>query len=165
MEFYQCPYLLYTTVRLSSLKFFPIYFKRAQYNDDLNATTSYNITTGSILSDISIINVVNEESGNSDNQSGFQRLWVPSQSWRVSGTLICCLLIYAYTLYLLTQEWIENVALRRAFFLEAGHYGNRMIELNKLHFKYVKKTEKKDDNDKAENERLDSKICFIRRRY
>ena len=32
--------------------------------------------------------------------------------------------------------------------MEAGHYGNRMIELNKLHFKYVKKTEKKDDNDK-----------------
>jgi hypothetical protein len=50
-----------------------------------------------------------------------------------------------YTLYLLTLEWAENVALRRAFFLEANHYGQRMIELNKFDLDFVKKKKKNDD--------------------
>ena len=33
---------------------------------------------------------------------------------------------------LLTQEWIENIALRRIFFLEAAHFPLRYHELNKL---------------------------------
>eukprot|EP00535_Pseudo-nitzschia_heimii_P006203 CAMPEP_0197187098 /NCGR_PEP_ID=MMETSP1423-20130617/15235_1 /TAXON_ID=476441 /ORGANISM="Pseudo-nitzschia heimii, Strain UNC1101" /LENGTH=1014 /DNA_ID=CAMNT_0042638587 /DNA_START=252 /DNA_END=3293 /DNA_ORIENTATION=+ len=73
--------------------------------------------------------------------------WVKGQTWRICAILICCLAIYSYTLYLLTQEWIENVALRRAFFLEASHYGQRMIELNKLDFDFVSKKKKNDDYD------------------
>ena len=33
---------------------------------------------------------------------------------------------------LLTCEWIENIALRRIYFLEAGHFPQRMQELNKF---------------------------------
>ena len=78
--------------------------------------------------------------------------WVKDQTWRICGILVCCLLIYGYTFYLLTREWIENVALRRAFFLEAGHYGQRMIELNKLDFDFVSKKKKNDDFDGVPNE-------------
>lgn len=45
-------------------------------------------------------------------------------------TLVCCLIIYFYTFYLLTQEWMENIALRRSFFLEASHHNQRVRELS-----------------------------------
>lgn len=50
-------------------------------------------------------------------------------------------------MYLLMLEWIENVKLRRAFFLEASHYGLRMIELNKLDLDFVKKKKRKSGYD------------------
>jgi len=60
------------------------------------------------------------------------QVWVPNQTWRVMATVICCLIIYVYTFYLLTWEWMENLALRRICFLEAGHYEQRKQELNQF---------------------------------
>lgn len=54
-------------------------------------------------------------------------------------------------MYLVWHEWIENVALRRAFFLEASHYGQRMIELNKLDLDFCKKM-KSNDNTNSKRE-------------
>mmetsp|Transcript_106364 Transcript_106364/g.216917 ORF Transcript_106364/g.216917 Transcript_106364/m.216917 type:complete len:1248 (+) Transcript_106364:328-4071(+) len=75
-----------------------------------------------------------------DLRSMANEFWVSDQTWRVYATLICCLLIYGYTMYLLTCEWVENVTLRREFFLEASVYAERMTELNKLEFDFVKKS-------------------------
>jgi hypothetical protein len=60
-------------------------------------------------------------------------------------------------MYLLTLEWIENVKLRRAFFLEASHYGRRMIELNKLDLDFVTKKKRAsvyDDLSRDDDETL-----------
>jgi len=54
------------------------------------------------------------------------------QRIRVFATTISCVLIYLYTLYLLKWQWIENIALRRKYFLEATLYSKRTKELNKL---------------------------------
>lgn len=59
-------------------------------------------------------------------------LWVPDQTWRIVVTLLSCIVMYIYTCYLLANEWIANVELRRKYFLEADHYYQRMTELNKL---------------------------------
>ena len=61
-----------------------------------------------------------------------RRFWVGDQSVRVLVLVISCVLIYLYTFYLLTRQWIENVALRRKYFLEATHYSKRTKELNQL---------------------------------
>mmetsp|Transcript_11058 Transcript_11058/g.28047 ORF Transcript_11058/g.28047 Transcript_11058/m.28047 type:complete len:1293 (+) Transcript_11058:181-4059(+) len=61
-----------------------------------------------------------------------RRFWVREQSARVLVLVISCVLIYLYTFYLLTWQWIENVALRRKYFLEATHYSKRTKELNEL---------------------------------
>ena len=55
--------------------------------------------------------------------------YIPDQSIRIIVIMLCCLIIYSYTFYLLTNEWINNIALRRIFFLEADHYTKRMTEL------------------------------------
>lgn len=60
------------------------------------------------------------------------KFWVGDQSGRVLALVISCVLIYLYTFYLLTWQWIENVALRRKYFLEATHYSKRTKELNQL---------------------------------
>ena len=72
------------------------------------------------------------------------KFWVADQTWRVVVTLICCLVIYVYTFYLLHKEWIENIALRRAFFLEANHHKQRMRELNKLELDFFSKRKKQE---------------------
>lgn len=74
----------------------------------------------------------NGENADGNTATGLSTIWVPGQSWRMLTTCLCCILIYVYTMYLLWHEWASNVALRRAFFLEASHYGQRMTELNKL---------------------------------
>lgn len=87
---------------------------------------------------------VNVTINNQDLRSMFTKFWVADQSWRIYTTILCCMLIYVYTMYMLTQEWIENIALRRAFFLEASLYGERMIELNKLELDHTKKKKNHD---------------------
>lgn len=64
--------------------------------------------------------------------TGLQFWAAGGQSARVFATVISCVLIYLYTFYLLRWQWIENVALRRKYFLEATHYSKRTKELNKL---------------------------------
>ena len=82
------------------------------------------------------------------------KFWLEDQTKRVFVTVISCVLIYVYTLYLLTWEWIENVALRRKYFLEATHYSQRTAELNKM-------TLEKELNDSLLTEgRYDSENCL-----
>jgi len=58
--------------------------------------------------------------------------WVPGISWRLMTTALCSAFIYAYTCYLLWHEWIDNLALRRVYFLESDHYPRRMQELDDI---------------------------------
>jgi len=58
--------------------------------------------------------------------------WVPGISWRLITTALCSAIIYAYTCYLLWHEWIDNLALRRVYFLESDHYQQRMQELDDI---------------------------------
>jgi len=58
--------------------------------------------------------------------------WVPGISWRLMTTALCSAIIYAYTCYLLWHEWIDNLALRRVYFLESDHYPQRMQELDDI---------------------------------
>ena len=43
--------------------------------------------------------------------------------------VLCAWVVYCYTTYLVKEEWKENVALRRAFYLESDHHMNRKQEL------------------------------------
>ncbi len=99
--------------------------------------------------DIKVVNATDGSTIASQNvtavNAAAENFWIPDQSWRIVVTCISCIVIYIYTMYLVWQEWVENVALRRAFFLEASHYGQRMIELNKLDLDFVKKKKKNDD--------------------
>ena len=72
------------------------------------------------------------------NETAASLLWIPGQTWRIYLTCFCCILIYVYTMYLLWHEWVANVALRRAFFLEAPLYGKRMDDLNKIDLQLAK---------------------------
>lgn len=58
--------------------------------------------------------------------------WVPGISWRLMTTALCSAIIYAYTCYLLWHEWIDNLALRRVYFLESDLYSQRMQELDAI---------------------------------
>jgi len=62
------------------------------------------------------------------------------QTVRIWATVISCVLIYLYTFYLLTHEWIENINLRRKYFLEATHYSQRMGELHKMMIEHQQNT-------------------------
>ena len=85
-------------------------------------------------------------------------LWLEDQSWRVGVTVISCLIIYIYTLYLLAWEWVENVALRREYYLEAPHYSRRIAQLNETTFE----KDKRESFLKGENdlENGSKKNCF-----
>ncbi len=97
--------------------------------------------------------VANENGANANDigSRDLSSLWVPGQTWRIFMICFCCILIYAYTMYLLWQEWVSNVALRRAFFLEASHYGERMSELNKIDLDLAK-SKKVNDNPVVKEE-------------
>lgn len=62
------------------------------------------------------------------------QIWQEDQTWRVAVTVFSCLIIYIYTLYLLAWEWVENIALRREYYMEAPHYSKRLAELNEMTF-------------------------------
>jgi hypothetical protein len=64
---------------------------------------------------------------------------------------------FVFVLDLLMCEWIENIALRRIFFLEAGHFPQRMQELNKFAIDARNKknqecNDEANDDDKKEDE-------------
>ena len=80
--------------------------------------------------------------------------WVNQQTPRVMVTMISCLIIYIYTLYLVTWEWIENVSLRRKYYLEATHYSNRMNELNKLALERQQRSSPADEDEDDDPEAL-----------
>ena len=71
--------------------------------------------------------------GNLYNRENYYSLkWIPGISWRLWTVTICSAVIYAYTCYLLWYEWIDNLALRRQYFLNADHYKIRMEELHAI---------------------------------
>ena len=49
--------------------------------------------------------------------------------FRLYFIVLCAWVVNFYTMYLVGIEWRENVCLRRVFYLEADHHGNRKIEL------------------------------------
>ena len=51
---------------------------------------------------------------------------------RLYGVVLVAWAIYVYTCYLLANEWGDNLALRRAFYLEKNHYEDRKEELDYL---------------------------------
>lgn len=48
---------------------------------------------------------------------------------RMLTTMLVCFAIYAYTCVLIWEEWIQNLALRRVYFLEYDHYEHRKAEI------------------------------------
>jgi hypothetical protein len=58
--------------------------------------------------------------------------WVPGITWRLLTVALVSAIIYVYTCYLLWNEWIDNLALRRVYFLESDHYSIRMKELDDI---------------------------------
>jgi len=48
---------------------------------------------------------------------------------RMFTTLLVCFAIYAYTCVLIWEEWIQNLALRRVYYLEYNHYEHRKAEI------------------------------------
>lgn len=60
------------------------------------------------------------------------KLWVPGVSSRTLVVVVCCVILYVYTCRLLWYEWIDNLALRRIYFLEADHYSRRIKELDEI---------------------------------
>ena len=52
--------------------------------------------------------------------------------WRYFMVVLVAFIIYIYTCILLRREWIENVALRRVYYLEYDHYEERLEELEAL---------------------------------
>ena len=83
------------------------------------------------------------------NETATSLWWIPGQTWRIYLTCFCCILIYVYTMYLVWHEWVANVALRRAFFLEAPHYGKRMDDLNKIDLQLAKCNKVTHNNEQA----------------
>mmetsp|Transcript_24447 Transcript_24447/g.67563 ORF Transcript_24447/g.67563 Transcript_24447/m.67563 type:complete len:1179 (+) Transcript_24447:381-3917(+) len=88
--------------------------------------------------------------------------WVEDQTWRVFATVICCLAMYIYTMYLLNKEWVEQIYLRRNFFLEGNHRRQRLRELNKIEVELISKSCKQvsshrkedgEDNEKKHGEK------------
>jgi hypothetical protein len=60
------------------------------------------------------------------------QLWVPGVSSRTLLVVICSCIIYIYTCYLVWHEWVDNLALRRVYFLESEHYPRRIKELDEI---------------------------------
>jgi hypothetical protein len=60
------------------------------------------------------------------------QLWVPGVSSRFLLVVLCCVVLYSYTCYLLWHEWLDNLALRRIYFLESDHYPRRIQELDDI---------------------------------
>ncbi|VEU39163.1 unnamed protein product [Pseudo-nitzschia multistriata] len=59
---------------------------------------------------------------------------------RMLTTVIVCFIIYTYTCVLIWEEWIQNLALRRVYYLEYNHYERRKSELE-----YLQKLEDPED--------------------
>jgi len=124
------------------------------YNNNDNATPEdLEISASSILSAIKG-DAINVKTTNSSTAyipvTTVNKFWVADQTWRVFATMSCCLVIYVFTFYLLHIEWIENIALRRAFFLEANHHKQRMRELNKLELDFFSKRKKEANRSHAD---------------
>ncbi len=105
-----------------------------QYNPFANATWNRTFETNDLFIGINEVNSTED----------FRKflvdvLWLENQTWRVGVTVISCLIIYIYTLYLLAWEWVENVALRREYYLEAPHYSRRIAQLNETTFEKDKR--------------------------
>lgn len=53
-------------------------------------------------------------------------------TFRMFAILFVAFAIYIYTCVLIWEEWIQNLALRRVYYLEFNHYKNRKEELEQL---------------------------------
>eukprot|EP00751_Fragilariopsis_kerguelensis_P019662 CAMPEP_0170886452 /NCGR_PEP_ID=MMETSP0734-20130129/36748_1 /TAXON_ID=186038 /ORGANISM="Fragilariopsis kerguelensis, Strain L26-C5" /LENGTH=1066 /DNA_ID=CAMNT_0011272587 /DNA_START=673 /DNA_END=3874 /DNA_ORIENTATION=+ len=51
---------------------------------------------------------------------------------RMLAILVVAFILYTYTCLLMWEEWIQNLALRRVYYLEFNHYKNRKEELESL---------------------------------
>jgi len=99
-----------------------------------NNNTGENITESDLTYNItaSVFSDFNPLATNQTFQGLEKQGWVKNHTWRIYSAVICCVITYIYTLYLLQQEWIENIALRRIFFLERDHYSICKDTLSKL---------------------------------
>eukprot|EP00529_Nitzschia_sp_RCC80_P006547 CAMPEP_0113523150 /NCGR_PEP_ID=MMETSP0014_2-20120614/45558_1 /TAXON_ID=2857 /ORGANISM="Nitzschia sp." /LENGTH=1639 /DNA_ID=CAMNT_0000421233 /DNA_START=235 /DNA_END=5154 /DNA_ORIENTATION=- /assembly_acc=CAM_ASM_000159 len=56
----------------------------------------------------------------------------PSTTMRLLAIVACAYIIYTYACVLIWEQWIECLALRRAYYLECNHYEGRQEELQFL---------------------------------
>jgi len=66
---------------------------------------------------------------------------------------LCTWLITYYTLKNIQREWRENLVLRRVYYLEADHYGNRQAELDKT--VYLPHDDDTDEESDDEDDEMD----------
>ena len=92
------------------------------------ALTNYGRTT--------IANIVNnmESSGGSSNSSGTADIFSTifwAGDLRLYAIALCTWYITYFALRNIERDWRENLVLRRVYYLESDHYGNRQSELAK----------------------------------
>jgi hypothetical protein len=97
-----------------------------------NLTDFENLTIAHIPDKVWQDSLSRPATNNSNNNPMEGVLWVPGVSLRTLLVVVCCCILYTYTLYLLWYEWMDNLALRRVFFLEADHYPRRIKELDEI---------------------------------
>mmetsp|Transcript_4818 Transcript_4818/g.12258 ORF Transcript_4818/g.12258 Transcript_4818/m.12258 type:complete len:1303 (-) Transcript_4818:886-4794(-) len=91
----------------------------------LNYTTTIQLDNGTVVT-------VDQQTTRDTDGDGDSDILGYDTTWRIALVTLCTMIIYIYTCYLLWNEWIDNLALRRAFYLEANHYSNRKTELDRL---------------------------------
>jgi len=93
--------------------------------------------------------------------AGFWNIFWTNQSTlhllRLYAIAVCTWYITYFTLKNIKREWRENLVLRRVYYLEADHYGNRMAELERTVFNHpggedeTMDDENSDDDDDDED--------------
>ena len=96
----------------------PCYDYMKNYNQsDVNAT---NLTCSANMTELQAFTIVNIPSYSDQHFSLFE--------WRLYIVVLVLWIFIAYTIYELHHQWIQVIALRRAYFLESDVWGERRLE-------------------------------------
>ncbi len=138
-----------------------------------NGLTNYGRTTiANVVSTFSQPSTTNDTSQQQTTKNtGFWNIFWTNQSTlhllRLYAIAMCTWYITYFTLKNIKREWRENLVLRRVYYLEADHYGNRMAELDRTVYNHpggVADDETLDDDTSDEEEDKAATPSFPRRK-
>lgn len=105
-----------------------------------NGLTNYGRTTIANVVSTFTQSTTSQQQQTGKKNNGFWNIFWTNQSTlhllRLYAIAICTWYIAYFTLKNIKREWRENLVLRRVYYLEADHYGNRMAELDRTVCKY-----------------------------